>query len=144
MLFSSTRSASALSVWSIIVQQVPGSFETPALSKELGTSGRILRVTIGVATLFFTSYYQTMQLSSLLTSSSRPIEYTLHMLADDLQTGHVRNLLVLNADPAIKEELKNNNNTRPGWAAPLNSKVWYISVINWATKSAFPVKDDTR
>jgi hypothetical protein len=34
---------------------VPGPFESPELSYEPGNAGRILRVTIGVATLFFVS-----------------------------------------------------------------------------------------
>jgi hypothetical protein len=36
---------------------VPGPFEAPELSAEPGNAGRILRVTVGVATLFFISYY---------------------------------------------------------------------------------------
>jgi hypothetical protein len=113
ILIPSIRSASALSVWSVIVQQLP-TYESPPLSAEPGTSGRILRVTIGVATFFFASYYQTMQLSSLLTSSSSPIEYTLHMLADDLRSGHVRELILRTTNGPIDKEFRNNNNTRPG------------------------------
>jgi hypothetical protein len=55
-------------IWSVIKQMVPGSFMAQELSAEPGITGRILRVTIGVLTLFFVSYYTTMQLRSLLTS----------------------------------------------------------------------------
>jgi hypothetical protein len=69
----------------------------------------MLRVTVGVATLFFVSYYQTMQLRSLFTSSSRPIQYTLDMLADDLQSGHVHRLLINGLNSTIDKELRYNN-----------------------------------
>jgi hypothetical protein len=95
-------------MWSIISQLIPGPFETPALSEEPGTSGRVLRVTVGVATLFFTSYYQTMQLRSLFTSSTRPIEYTLSMLADDLETGNVLSLIMQSKNGTLDKELYSN------------------------------------
>jgi hypothetical protein len=45
---------------------------------EPGTTGRLLRVTVGFAALFFTSYYQTMQLQSLILSQQHPILYDVH------------------------------------------------------------------
>ncbi len=83
-----------MDVWPVISQMIPGGFEAHSLSASPGTAGRVLRVTVGVGTLFFVTYYQTMQLQSLLTSSAQAIDYTLDMLTDDLRSGRVSSLLV--------------------------------------------------
>jgi hypothetical protein len=48
---------------------LPGSFAAPELSAEPGTTGRVLRVTVGLMGLCFTAYYNTTQLRSLLVAS---------------------------------------------------------------------------
>lgn len=73
------RKEGELDLWSFITQILPGSFETRPLSEEPGTSGRILRVTIGIAALFFTSYYETKQLQSLVASQIELIPYDVGM-----------------------------------------------------------------
>ncbi len=76
--------------WTIISQMVPGPFEAPELSAEPGNAGRILRVTVGVATLFFITYYQTMQLQSLITSQTRPSAYDMDTLINDIENNQTK------------------------------------------------------
>jgi hypothetical protein len=56
-------------LWSLIQQMLPGSFAAPKLSAEPGTTGRVLRVTVGLMCLCFTTYYNTTQLRSLLVAT---------------------------------------------------------------------------
>ena len=91
--------------WSIIGQIMPGQFKTPELSTEPGTAGRVLRVTVGVATLFFVTYYQTMQLQGLITSQSPSIPYDMDELVDDIQSGKSK-LIMVDPTNAMAEELR--------------------------------------
>jgi hypothetical protein len=79
---------------------MPGLFEAPKL-----IAGRILRVTVGVATLFFITYYQTMQLQSLITSQTRPIAYDMDTLADDIENNRTK-LIMRNPVHALSIELQ--------------------------------------
>jgi hypothetical protein len=72
---------------------IPSPFEAGPLSVEPGATGRVLRVTIGIATLFLATYYQTMLLTSVLLSQNQPIDYNLGMLADDIDNGRSTLLL---------------------------------------------------
>jgi hypothetical protein len=87
---------------------MPQEFETPPLSEEPGTTGRMVRVVVGITTFFFASYYQTMQLQSLLVAS-RPerTEYTIDMLTRDVEQGRVR-LLFESSRDTIETEMRNS------------------------------------
>jgi hypothetical protein len=84
---------------------VPDAFEAPELSAEPGIAGRILRVTVGVATLFFITYYQTMQLRSLITSQMQPNTYDMYTLADDVESGRSK-LIMTDATQVLSDELR--------------------------------------
>ena len=83
---------------------VPGSFEAPELTAEPGNAGRILRVTVGVATLFFVTYYQTMQLRCLIASQTRPIAYGMDSLAVDIENGQSK-LIMTSPTSSLTHEM---------------------------------------
>jgi hypothetical protein len=89
---------------------VPGSFEAAELSTEPGRAGRILRVTVGVATLFFTTYYQTMQLQSLITSEQQPIIYNMDTLIDDIENDRTK-LVMDDPGHSLSVELESSKDT---------------------------------
>jgi hypothetical protein len=84
---------------------VPGSFEASKLSSEPGNAGRILRVTIGVATLFFVTYYQPMQLQSLIRSQTQPIAYDMDALVDDIENKKTK-LIMSDPSQALSIEVQ--------------------------------------
>ncbi len=59
------------------------------------TSGRSVRVVVGVTVLFFANFYQMMQLQSLMITTVHISEYTLDNLAYDIERGAVN--LVMHA-----------------------------------------------
>jgi hypothetical protein len=65
-------------------------WDAPPMQNDPGVAGRMLRSTVGIGSLLIVAYYESYLLQYLLVSRAVSNDYTVDMLATDIEAGRVR------------------------------------------------------